>query len=196
MTPDRPKRPALGLALAAGLALGLAAGCARAPAVTSNVIIGPDEPARWDELTPRGEWRELTPAEQSAALSAMHELAAGQSPRNPPGPAPGPRKVRWSDVETAAAAALAEIEAIFTRKDLDGATPAWRFEIVTVEDWPGELIVRRVEGPEVYEADATIGRFPLRDEHRRRAKKLLEAFDVQMKKLGRMAWFNDEDLSG
>ncbi len=194
-SPVSRSSPARAAAAAAALALAavLMAGCGHPPAVLSTKVIAPDEPAEWHELTPPGQWRELTPAERSAALEAMHALAAGAAPKDPPAPAPGKRKVRWLDVEPAAEAALAEIEATYTAKHFDPGNDTWRFDIVTVEASPGELIVRRVDGEGIYEARAWIGRFPDRPEHRERAEKLLAAFDEQMKKLGAIPWFNDED---
>ena len=63
----------------------------------------------------------------------MRLLARGRAAQNPPGPAPGPRKVRWSDVEAAAGAALAEIEATWTEGHLDPRAQTWCFRLVTVE---------------------------------------------------------------
>jgi hypothetical protein len=155
-------------------------GCARPPAVCSNQVLEPAE---------AGSWRTLTAGEQRQNLAAMRETVEGL----PPGarPAPAPQKVRWSDVEGAATAALDDVEAasVCTERSPDGRTI--RFLLRTVEDWPGELVVTRVDDGRVYEARAWIGLFPAMPQRLDRRDALLEAFARRMEELGRLPWFND-----
>ncbi len=157
-------------------------GCGRtAPAVTTNQVVAPVE---------QGPWRVLDEEEQARVLGALEAMAHGHRPVNPPGPAP--QKARWSDVEPAAAAALDDVEAAVVETVREPGGRAVRFRIRTVEDWPGELVVRRLDDPAVYEAKAWIGHFPDMPARRERCDALLEAFDRRMAELGRTAWFNED----
>lgn len=73
------------------------------------------------------------------------------------------------------------------------------FKLKTVEGWPATLTVKRAPAPgdpgapghpenpgdRVYEATATVGRFPDLPKRRARARKLLDAFDEFMTALGK-----------
>ncbi len=94
-------------------------------------------------------------------------------------PAPAENGMRWSDVELAAYYACLDVEVAAVRSVNAGRT--WKFELRTVNERPGRLLVRRVDGPSVYAAEATIGRFKDDDAL---AERLLAAFDKRMRDLG------------
>ena len=147
----------------------------------------------------------LRAADQAEILAAFQSIAQGRTPVNPPRPAPG--GLRWSDVQLAAAWAVAEpgvgMAIVQTlRHDKNGmvinetvrfgARLIWgyTFRLKTVEDRPAQLIVRRRDDPSVYEATVTVGRFG--DDHQR-AEKLRAAFDHMMLAFGRKRGFNDDE---
>jgi hypothetical protein len=136
----------------------------------------------------------LSEAEQAEALAALRAVARGQESQSPTGPAPGPSGLRWSDVPEAAASACNEegVELVIVR--VIRSPGEFRFVLRSIEDWPGELVVRRVEGPEVYEVvDCRVGRFPDQPQKVARRDKLVEAFRRKMVELGRTRWFNDQE---
>jgi len=147
----------------------------------------------------------LSAADQAEILAAFQSIAQGRTPVNPPRPAPG--GLRWSDVQPAAAWAVAEpgVEMAIVqtlRHDKNGmvinetarfgASLIWgyTFQLKTVEDRPAQLIVRRRDDPSVYETTATVGRFF--DDYQR-AEKLRAAFDHMMRAFGRKRGFNDDE---
>lgn len=178
VTPRR--RPACVVGALLGF-LSVLAGCGQpAPSVLSNSVLGPEE---------EGMWTVLSPSEQSQALRVMRSMASGRRPVNPPAPAPG--GLRFSDVKAAVEEACTAIEAVVVRTFEDSQGRWCRFELRTVEDAPGELVVRRVDGPEVYEAQARIGRFAEEPDNLKRADALVKALAVQMKRLGKQKRFNE-----
>ena len=133
----------------------------------------------------------LTGEEQESVRDAMRLFAEGQSPSQTPRPAD--HGMRFSDVESAAfyAAVNSEMALLDVIDEADGAR--LRFQLVTIEEWPAELIVERIDGPEVYRARASVGRFPQMDERQERAEELLNAFDRQMRSFGRKPRFPETD---
>lgn len=129
----------------------------------------------------------LTQSEQEEVENALRSFADGESVSLPPGPAE--YGMRFSDVEAAAfyAAINSEMSVIDVKEEQGG--DRLRFQLVTIEDWPAELVVDRVDGPTVYEATATVGRFPDMEDRQARAADLLDAFARQMKGFGRKPRF-------
>ena len=145
----------------------------------------------------------LSAADQAEILAAFRLIARDRTAVNPPRPAPG--GLRWSDVQQAAAWAVAEpgVEMaivqtlrhdetgmVINEKVRFGETLVWcyTFRLKTIEDRPAQLIVRRRDDRSVYETTATVGRFG--DDHQR-AEKLRKAFDSMMRAFGRKRGFND-----
>lgn len=122
--------------------------------------------------------RVLSPSEQKSAIQAMQTAASGHTPVRSPQPAV--HGMRWSDVPNAVAYALDEVEmAVVSGTEHDWG---WEFRILSVEDDPGTLWVKRTNDARVYEASASIGRIIDQPE---RAKALLEELHKQMLAFGR-----------
>ena len=153
----------------------LLAACEQRPAVLSQAL------ATDEKLL-------LSTADQAEILAAFQSIARGRTPVNPPRPAPG--GLRWSDVQQAAAWAVAEdgveMAIVQTLRHDWGYT----FRLKTIEDRPAQLVVRRRDDRSVYETTATVGRFG--DDHQR-AEKLRAAFDHFMHAFGRKRGFNDDE---
>jgi hypothetical protein len=162
--------PAVLTSLLVGLAGVFLAGCANEVpfAATQSLRLTPEE--RSTKLV-------LDEADQAEVTRAMSEVAeghrtAGRITRQPGG--------RFSDVPEAVDRACTEVEMAVVRahEEPDG----WRFELKTITGLPGELRVTRVDGAEVYEATASIGRdHPKPD----RAEALLGELRRQIQLLGR-----------
>ncbi len=179
-------------AVGAIAAVGSVAGCGSAsqtPAVGYSVVL-PEEaqdgvPGRADDV--------LSPGQRVEVTLAFDQLAAGATVVNPPGPAP--RGVRWSDIPQAVASACNEagIEMAILRthaKDDD----EYRFDLLTIETWPGELVIRRGEGDEVYRVvSVSVGRFPQMPDRVERGQKLVEAFQEKLRALGKVPKINERD---
>jgi hypothetical protein len=166
--------------------LGLSTGCAEPPppSISSNLALTAEEAL---------ERRVLDEGQQEEVLAAMRGVAAGHEVQRVPAPASERTGgMRWADVPAAVAGACDEIEAAVLRSEVEAGGDRYRFEILTVEDRRGELVVSRVPGPRLYEATATIGRFPADPADARRAHDLLEALGRQMKALGRKRAYPDE----
>ncbi len=136
----------------------------------------------------------LDDREQAAVRSALRSVAAGHVTVEPPGRARFGK--RWADLPDALASACnddrVEVTIVETVKETDG--DLYRFRLRTIEDWPGELVVRRAEGRRVYEVvEVWIGRFPAEPKHAARIKRLLDALEKYMKAYGRKRNF-EEDL--
>jgi len=158
------------------------AGCSKPPpAASTNLRLTPEESIRKSTYRPE---------DRRKARQALHEVAADHRPVNPPVPAP--LGMRFSDIERAVARACDDVEAavVWTEPDEDGA--GFVFSLRTVEDWPGEIAVRRVAGPEVYTAEAWFGRFPEEEKNLTRAKALRAALGKQMRAWGKKRAFVDE----
>lgn len=137
----------------------------------------------------------LSEAQQAEVRAALHSVAAGHEVTQRPRPAPPETGgVRWSDVHAAAASALTEIEAALLRAHPPaGATEGWRFEFITVNERPGELIIRRGDDSTGdYDAAARIGLFHA-PEHRDTAaeERLIRAFHEHLRLLGRIERFEE-----
>ena len=123
----------------------------------------------------------------SEGYQSTHQVTSEKNPRG-----------RWTDVETAVYWAMSEegVEMGIGRIDRYGPIPRWRlvqepkeitryvFHLKTIEGWPGTLIITPVDGEQVYETHATIGRFPDMPARQERAQKLIEAVEKWMQKLG------------
>jgi hypothetical protein len=124
-------------------------------------------------------------------IIAFDQLTAGATVVNPPGPAP--RGVRWSDIPDAVASACNEVGvemAILTTHDEDDRF--YRFELLTIERWPGELVIGRGEGEEVYTVvSVRIGRFPQMPDRVERGRKLVEAFETKLRAMGKIPKINE-----
>ena len=168
----------------AGAGLGIVVGvggCKKLPAV---------EP---QPMSDDGRERAVLGAEDRAAvLDAMRSVLPAEPP--PAGTlAAAPQEVRWSDIPGAVAWAGGldgvEIVVVRTIKTDD----MYYFKLRTIEDWPGEMIVRRGEGDAVYRIEHLwIGRFPGEPNRVERANKLKEAFEERLTVMGGQVWFNQE----
>lgn len=100
-------------------------------------------------------------------------------------PRPALFGVRWTDVPQATLFACddAEMAVVRTLERPWG----YEFHLLTIENFPGRLLVRRTDNKLVYEAEATIG---LYGDHVARARELLEAFDQQMRAFGKKRAFD------
>jgi hypothetical protein len=157
---------------------GLLAGCGQPQphATTTNLALTPQEER--EKLV-------LSHADEAEMLSALKSIAAGRTPVDPP--APAPLGMRWSDVPEAVDSACNEagVEMVVVRKIEADDGRSYRFVLETIEDWPGELVVRKVDGPEVYAAEAWVGRFPTEPARVARKDALLSALEKHMRALGR-----------
>jgi len=67
----------------------------------------------------------------------------------------------------------------------------YRFLLRSIEDWPGELVIRRVDGDRVYEVESvSLGRFPSDPHRQQRSEALVKAFQEHLEAFGRKRWFN------
>lgn len=149
---------------------GLVCGCSRYAAVSNRIY-----PEDADE-TPR---QVLSDAQQRRLKQAMAQVADDRSSSSRDlGPAP--LGMRWSDVPNAVYAAVMEVEmAIVWQTHHDWG---WEYRLLTVEDYPGTLTVKRTNDGRVYQASATIGRFV---DQPARAQALLAELHKQMLAFGR-----------
>ncbi|MDZ4831089.1 MAG: hypothetical protein SGJ09_12950 [Phycisphaerae bacterium] len=108
-------------------------------------------------LGDEGAVRDFTPDENRAALAAMQSAVTGDVER----PTPALDGVRWRDVPEAARIAADAIDLAIVTKKLEGDT--WRFQLVSVRNEPGELVVKRRPPPEVVAATVRIGTYGQRD---------------------------------
>ena len=129
----------------------------------------------------------LSPAEQRKILATLRDIPKTEGYESTGPPRPAELGMRWSDVPRAASAACAEIEAAvfhITRRDDE-----YVFEIRTIDDRPGRMIVIRTSDERVYELQVRIGLFEgdaaLEDD-------LREAFEKKMKVFGRKRQFPEE----
>lgn len=123
--------------------------------------------------------------EQEQVLASLRQAAGDYRSTSPPGSAP--QGWRWSDVPKAVAEACGDVEmAVFVSKV--GDTRAV-FTLRTADDRPGEMTVTRTDAEQGYAATATIGRF---DDDPERVRKLVEAFEIHLRKLGERVSFEDD----
>jgi hypothetical protein len=150
------------------IALVLLVGCEPGDPVTTNRVMEPG-----DELAVR----QLTPAEDRAALNAMRSVVGGDVER----PTPARYGMRFDDVPEAVRLACNEVDMAILRKSESPDHNTWTFQLVTIRDEPGEMIVERRDAPEIVSAHATVGSFKQRE---RDAKALIEEFYRQLRALG------------
>ncbi len=176
----------LRLVLAAAAAAGAMTGCRASPAPLLASRIHPLAEGE-ERLVP-----EFDPARGREVLDALGDMAAGRESSAASGPGPVPKgRVRWSDVPLAVAAACRDVEAVVVRKVEEEKGRRYRFKLRSVEDWPGELVVRRVDGPPGYTAEAWFGYFPEHPPCAARRTALLSALSAQLKAYGRKRGFDD-----
>ncbi len=171
------------LVAVSGILSGGILGCATPPpAVTTNQVLTEDE-AHQTIL--------LTGSDKAEIRSAFRSFAAGHRPVNPPSKAKG--GIDWADAELAVSLAVEDVEATIVTTEAADDGQSFRFVIRTIENFPGEVNIRRVDGPSVYEAQAWIGRFPTEARHVKRAEKIIKGIEKHIKQLGRQKWFREQD---
>lgn len=159
------------------------------------VVVGCSQPYAASDVHP------LTPCEQNLKFildrqdqqrvdSTFAGLAVGHKAVDPPSVAAAPTRMRWSDVEIAVVYACDEAEMAVVSTSLNEEKTRYQFQLKTIEDWPGELIVERVDDVRVYLATVCIGLF---NNHPDRAEKLRSALESQMKSFGKKRKINFEN---
>jgi hypothetical protein len=123
---------------------GLGSGCAKYAATSNRLYEGEAD---------NSPVKILSADEQGRVQKAMKRVAADHDQVRQP--ARRTFGVRWSDVSNAVYYAVAEVEmAIVSTTEHDWG---WEFQLLTIEDSPGTLVVRRTNDERVYEATATVG---------------------------------------
>ncbi len=165
-----------------GLALVMVlAGCSAGypDAVTHNR----DMPEEADNGIPGRSNQQLTGPQQAASLKAMKAVAAGHTVVNPP--APAPRGVRWSEIPLAVKWACGQAGVEMTITYTLEVPDEYRFELLTIENWPGELVIVGGTGNRVYEVESVwVGRFPQEPWQVERAALLVSHFEARLLVLG------------
>jgi len=169
------------LAAAVGAALAVS-GCGQpqGPAA-SRLELTPEEPPQKAVLTER---------EQGEVLAVMRACVQENEAIDPPRPAALGK--RWSDIEDAVYYACEDVEAAVmgtTRRE-DGRLLVFRLR--TIEDWPGELLVRRTDDVNVYHAEVWFGRFPDDPKHAARRDALIAALERNLCAFGLKRKFQAE----
>ncbi len=131
----------------------------------------------------------LSEADQAEVIAAMQHIDPDHVPTSPSAEAPA--KMRWSDLNAAVYYACNRVEMAIIRTEIDEDGRLVRFHLRTVEDWPGQLTVRRVPEPDLYKAEASIGRFPQKPKRLERASALLKALDEYMLAFGKKRRLDD-----
>lgn len=157
-----------GLVMAGGL-LSLVSCKAEPFAASTRSVVTPDD----DRYV-----RVLDKEQQKQIKAAFADLAAGHDSVSTPMPAAA--GMRWSDVPLAVFYACDEVEMAITRTTEHDW--GYQFDLLSIENWPGRLVMQRTDDERVYEAHATIGRFGDKTE---RAAMLLEAIEKKMRAFGR-----------
>jgi len=153
------------------------AGCGpRHFAAESNQVLVPAE---------TNEKKVLSTADQATLESEFRRLGDGHQPTR--SPAAAAHGKRWSDLQSAVSVACAETEMAVVRK----TEHDWGVEcqLRTIEDFPGQLIIKRTNDDRVYEATATIGRF---QDHCDRAAQLVASIEKHMLEFGKKRKMIDE----
>ncbi len=120
---------------------------------------------------------------------ALAGLVADYEATDPP--KRGPARGRWIDVPRAAAWAVADAElAIVSQTRVSGS---WEFALMTLDERPGRLVVRPAPASEIWNASATIGLFPDREENAKHSRRLLEAFTGRMAAFAGQLRFDSQD---
>ncbi|HRP63696.1 MAG TPA: hypothetical protein PK400_10410 [Phycisphaerales bacterium] len=162
-------------ALFGTLALVFTGSCA-APCATTSLKPIDDEPPQRAVVERR---------QQVEIRRAMASVA----PDHVASPLPKPR-MRWEDVAIAADYATTESEIAIVHMDKGDADHRLVFHLKTLDDRPGRLTVVRVDGPQVYTAEASIGRF---GDDTQRAEQFLALFDRFMREFGAKRHIADRD---
>jgi len=137
-----------------------------------------------DEEKRKPQW--LGPEDQAEVRSALASVAVDHEVVDPPAPAPPETGgMRWADMELAVDEACAVVETAVIDVTPEENGRRLRFRLITIEDWPGTLVVDRTDGPGLYTAEVTFGRFPDDPKHAKRSRRLLAALEVNMKAFGR-----------
>jgi len=166
--------------LAAALVMALA-GCSAS--YSDAVTLNRDMPGEADDGIPGRSNQQLTGRQQAASLNAMKAVAVGHTAVNPPGPAP--RGVRWSEIPRAVAWAGGQAGVEMTISYTFEVPDEYRFELLTVEDLPGELVIVGGTGDAVYEVESVwVGRFPQQPWQVERAALLVSHFEARLRVLG------------
>jgi hypothetical protein len=165
------------MALAVSATACTLSGCSRQPyAAETNLALTVQE---------RQQKQVFTSADARQAMAILESTAEGSRPIAPP--APAKQGLRWRDVPAAAGTACAEVEMVVVRRiDHDWGI---EFQLLSVEEYPGTLNVRRRDDERVYEADAVVGVF---GNHTGRAERLLKAFADSMIANGKKRRFEQE----
>jgi hypothetical protein len=124
----------------------------------------------------------LTASDQNEIGEAFDDAADGRDADQSLKPS---GTIRWSDVPLAVVYACDEAEMAVVEADEGDAV--CRYRLISVEDWPGTLIVTRVDDGRIYEASATVGEFGNRED---RANRLLEALESQLKAFAKKRKFD------
>ena len=127
--------------------------------------------------------QQLTGRQKSASLRAMKSVAAGHTVVNRP--AAAPRGVRWSEIPRAVgwACGQAGVEMVVTNTFAD--PDEYQFELLTIENFPAELVIVQGTGNRVYEVESVwVGRFPEQPQHVERAALLVSHFEARLRVLG------------
>lgn len=177
-----------------GLAGGLAAvavalaGCSGS--YPNAVAFNSDLPEEAGDGIPGRSSQQLTARQQADSVAAMKQVADGQAVLHRP--AAAPHGVRWAEIPRAVgwAGGQAGVEMTITGTYED--PDEYRFELLTIENWPAELVIVRGTGGRVYEVEsAWVGRFPDAPEHVERANLLVSQFEARLRVLGARKKFNE-----
>jgi len=162
----------------------ITSGCGRAPfAAQSNLRLTPEE-ERAKAV--------LTADDQRIVVSALKGSDDGRAASERSRAAE--HGVRWADVEAAVLDACSDVEMAVVETIREDEGSRLRFRLKTIEEWPGELVVRRVEPPTVYEATATVSDHPDWPQRRERADALLIALEQRMTAYGRKRSYKPIEL--
>ena len=180
---DFTRRPRTSQGVVGGLAAALVALAGCAGSYPNAVAHNRDLPEEADDGIPGRSNQQLTGGRQAASLKAMKAVAAGHTVVNPPGPAP--RGVRWSEIPRAVGWASGQAGVEMTVTYTLELPDEYRFELLTIENWPGELVIVQGTGDRVYEVESVwLGRFPQEPWHVERAALLVSHFEARLLVLG------------
>lgn len=174
--PRKLRRVALLAALGAVLAPPLAC----APRLANT----PDLNLPLPEGSPDAAWATRTPTERERReILAAFESLAGAEHQPPPKPVDAP--LRWADIDRAVREALPRAGAAILRTHLEPADAKHplqaariTYEVITLDDEPGRLVVERCASGRTYIASARVG---LLADRRDRSERILDALAVAMR---------------